>query len=844
MRKLKKILLSSGLLCMLWTLMVLAGMRAEFYPLQFLEYKAYDILTALKQREDSSPVVIVAIDDESVKNIGSWPWPRSYIADMICRLSDYGAHALGICLLYPEKEINPGLQEIHLLREILRSDPDLNKLKGTNKIDGILAVAEKKLDCDTELMSAVRSGVNLILPIDFALGVPEEKADFELSAWIKMNSWKPKRKAEDLQKPFFGFGNPLLCEGKNEELTAAEITTTYEELAGKAAALGHMNFIADRDGVVRKMPLLISYKERSFFSFGLQAAARYLGGSITDLKPIRKGLCIKGVEILTDRYYRLFIDYSNKRKGFARFSFSEVRNGNIPANAFRNKLVLIGITAERLVPLFKTPLKSNMSGVEITANVAENILNGKDCFRPPWAFSVEILFTLYLYLFLAFVIPRVNLRVGVLILGIFLMTWIGVITFLYMVHGYWLKVFTPIIFSGVGLALAGYKKVSGIKRHESMELNKMLALSFQERGMLDMAFEKFIKCPVEDESVKGLIYNLGLDFERKRMLSKALNAYEHILKAGKFKDIKERIKTLKNIGKTAVLEANSFKADATLLLEEGTTKPTLGRYEILKEIGRGAMGTVYLGIDPKINRKVAIKTMRYGDVDAEQLEEVKNRFFLEAEAAGKLSHPKIVTIFDVGEDYDMAYIAMEFIEGTTLEAYCRRENLLSIKRVLKIISSIAEALDYAHSHGVVHRDLKPANIMLLKNDQVKVTDFGIARVMASSKTQTGIILGTPNYMSPEQIAGKKVDGRSDLFSLGVVFYELLAGEKPFHGETMAALMYALSNASYIPLVQAAPKVPVCCVEIVDKLLAKALTRRFSSAANVVEQIRLCLDQLK
>lgn len=843
MKKLKKILLSNGLLCTLLTLMVLAGMHTEFYPLQFFEYKAYDILTALKQRKDNSPVVVVAIDDEAVKNIGSWPWPRSYIADMIRRLSEYGAHTIGICLLYPDREINTGVQEIHQLREILRNDPDLEKLKGMSKIDGILVEAGKKLDCDADLISAVRSAVNLILPIDFTFGPSEESPDSELSAWMKMNSWDPEIKASDSRNKFFSFENSL-CKMKNQGTAVVELTPTYDELAGKAAALGHMNFIADRDGVVRKVPLLISYKGRSFFSFALQTSAKYVGGSVKDLKPINGGLRIKGLEIPTDRNFRMLIDYSPKRNCFESYSFSEVRNGKVSADAFRKKMVLVGVTAPRWAPAYQTPVQSNSPGVELIANVAENILNGKHCLRPGWAFSLEALFTLYLYLFLVFVIPRVNLRIGVLILGIFLATWVGVVLFFYMIHGHWLKVSTPIIFSTAGFILAAYKKVSGKKHYERVELNKMLGLSFQERGVLDMAFEKFMKCPVEDESIKGLFYNLGLDFERKRMFSKALSTYEHILKAGKFKDIKERIKTLKNIAKISVLDANSSEPDATLLLEEGTTKPTLGRYEILKEIGQGAMGTVYLGIDHKINRKVAIKTMKYGKVDIEQLEEVKKRFFLEAEAAGKLSHPKIVTIFDVGEDYDMAYIAMEFINGSTLEACCHKESLLPTKRVLKIVSSIAEALAYAHSQGVVHRDLKPANIMLLENDQVKVTDFGIARVMASSDTQTGIILGTPNYMSPEQMAGKKVDGRSDLFSLGIVFYELLTGEKPFKGESMAALIYAISNASYTPLAETAPKVPACCAEIVDKLLAKSLTRRFNSANKVVEQIQLCLDQLK
>ena len=358
-----------------------------------------------------------------------------------------------------------------------------------------------------------------------------------------------------------------------------------------------------------------------------------------------------------------------------------------------------------------------------------------------------------------------------------------------------------------------------------------------------MAFEKFLKCPIEDQAVQKLMYNLGLDFERKRMTSKALAVYRHILKAGAFKDVKERINKLISIDNTLTLSAAAAKKETSFLLQNGATKPTLGRYEILQELGQGAMGTVYLGKDPSINREVAIKTVTYADIAADELSDVKARFFREAEAAGKLSHPNIVTIYDMGEDYDMAYIAMELLKGNDLTHYCRKGNLLPVKRVLKLVGAVAEALGYAHSQEVVHRDIKPANIILVEDDQVKVADFGIARVMSSSNTQTGIIFGTPNYMSPEQVAGKKVDGRSDLFSLGVVFYELLTGEKPFKGDSMTALLYAVSNTEYVPLIDVAPKTAPCCVEIVEKLLAKGVSKRYQTAAMVIKDIQVCMETL-
>jgi len=293
------------------------------------------------------------------------------------------------------------------------------------------------------------------------------------------------------------------------------------------------------------------------------------------------------------------------------------------------------------------------------------------------------------------------------------------------------------------------------------------------------------------------------------------------------------------------MPAGQKKKETALFLADATTKPTLGRYEIIKELGHGAMGTVYLGKDPSINREVAIKTLSYADVEPQQLNEIKDQFFREAKAAGSLSHPNIVTIYDVGEDHDMAYIAMELLKGKDLTQFCRTENLLTPSRVLAVGASVAEALDYAHQQGVVHRDIKPANIILMENDQIKVADFGIARVMSSStQTQTGVIFGTPNYMSPEQVAGKKVDGRSDLFSLGVVLYEMFSAEKPFKGENITALMYAITHNAYRPLSEVAPQAPACCVKIIDKLLQKGVTRRFKSAGQLVEEIKKCQQELE
>jgi eukaryotic-like serine/threonine-protein kinase len=276
----------------------------------------------------------------------------------------------------------------------------------------------------------------------------------------------------------------------------------------------------------------------------------------------------------------------------------------------------------------------------------------------------------------------------------------------------------------------------------------------------------------------------------------------------------------------------------------GQAPASLGRYKILKELGRGAMGLVYLGKDPTIQRFVAIKTMRLDQIDEpEKLQEVKTRFFREAESAGRLSHPNIVTIYDAGEEKELGYIAMELVEGKSLKEWSRKPNLMPLADLVQILASVADALDYAHQQGVVHRDIKPANIMITKDRLVKVMDFGIAKMASTSKTQTDVVLGTPTYMSPEQIAGKKVDGRSDVFSLGVVLFELLTGQPPFTADNLSALLFAIAHNPHPELQTLRQDLPPMFQEVLNRALQKDLPQRYRRAGEFAQDLRACLHSL-
>lgn len=274
-------------------------------------------------------------------------------------------------------------------------------------------------------------------------------------------------------------------------------------------------------------------------------------------------------------------------------------------------------------------------------------------------------------------------------------------------------------------------------------------------------------------------------------------------------------------------------------------KRMLGSYELGRKLGDGAMGAVYLAHDVINNREVAVKTMVLaGSFDAEQMADIKSRFFREAEIVERLDHPNIVTVFDMGEEDETAYISMEVIKGDDLEPHTKPDNLLPYPVVLNIIACAADALGYAHEKDVVHRDVKPGNIMYDPvSGSVKVMDFGISRITTEAKTQLGVVLGTPYYMSPEQLRGLKIGGASDIFSLGITLYQLLAGKLPFEGKTAMEVMSRIAKEPHVGILTLRPDLPPAVGEIIDHALAKAIDQRFQSGQEMAEAIRLCLASL-
>jgi len=271
----------------------------------------------------------------------------------------------------------------------------------------------------------------------------------------------------------------------------------------------------------------------------------------------------------------------------------------------------------------------------------------------------------------------------------------------------------------------------------------------------------------------------------------------------------------------------------------------LGRYEIVAELGKGAMGVVYRANDPMLNRMVAIKTINTEEAGHEGMAEYEARFYTEAKAAGGLNHPNIIIIYDIGKSGHLVYMAMEYIQGKELREMLGDDKPLPVAQAVDVAAQVAEGLAYAHQHQVVHRDIKPANIMITPEGRAKIADFGIARMRSSeTRTQTGVILGSPKYISPEQVVGKRADHRSDIFSLGVILYECITGSTPFNGEGLSALMYQITNHDPAPPSASNSQVPVMLDYIIAKVLAKGPEARYQSAADFANDLRECKAQIE
>lgn len=791
-----------------------------------LERRFYDFASTSAARQPSDRIAVIAIDDQSIANIGRWPWPRDVHAKLIDQLSVAKAKTIAHTAFFIEPQVDPGLQFIRKIKAAVNAPVDGGA--PNEQIAQLISEAEQTLDTDAKLAASVRAAGNVILPSVYVLGEPQGRPDQPLPPYADRSA---------------------IEENTGYSIQSQRGQQPIEALGSVAAGIGHLNQFPDVDGAVRLEPLLVNFYGKAIPSMALLTAANSLNLTTSDIRlNVGDSVQVGRLRVRTDGAALMLPQFYRPHDGKPAFtvdSFYDVLSGKIPTSKYADKIVIIGATAAGVGVQFPVPGYASLSPAETIAHITSSILSEHYIVQPGWALWASLGVFLLVAGYIVWLLPRLAAGTAAAV------TFGSFVALLLLEFGLlsagatWIQLVFPAFVLVLGhLALTTKRflitEAGKVKAdEESAETNRMMGLALQGQGQLDMAFDRFRRVPMGD-AVMGNLYSLALDFERKRQFNKAESVYEHMaaFDAG-YKDIKAKLSRAKNLSETVILGSGGHPG-GTMLLDGGAVeKPMLGRYQVEKELGKGAMGVVYLGKDPKIGRVVAIKTMALSQEFAgEELTDARERFFREAETAGRLQHQNIVTIFDAGEEHDLAYIAMEFLKGRDLVDYCKGGNLLPVPTVVSIVARVAEALDYAHKQMVVHRDIKPANIMYEReSDTVKVTDFGIARITDSSKTKTGLVLGTPSFMSPEQLAGKKVDGRSDLYSLGVMLFQLLTGVLPFRGDSMAELMYKIANEEAPDVRVIRPELPEALAGIVALMLHKRPELRYQDGAQVAVDLR-------
>lgn len=862
--------------------------------LQPLEQKVYDWGIHFVQRPPNDKVAVIAIDEDSLGQLGEWPWWRLVYAQWVDLVAPQ-SKVIGITLDFSQTQLKfkpepktslvipaPSywLEEVTELKKLLEEIGNTNRgrVSGKQSLKPILAFyrsarlfsnfpetlslftdnlqqATDWLNSDLQLANSFQRAGNIIL------GMPWRKeGNYPPLLMVKAGSEPPLAKGEinqsspPLPKQMLKYrltpvNKPIIPYFNDSKIVKVqELIPPLALLSNSVLGLGY--FTAQPAGDARTLPLIVEFKQNYFPSLSLLLVAKNLSVNLSDLEvQIGRGLKLGNLALTTDRHLQVqpfFYESSKIRVD----SFAKVLTGQIPVDTYRDKIVLLGVTAPPYATMLQTP-RGEMPAVLVLANEVSSLLNQDYLVSSPWSFGLAVGLWGLILAYAGFWLPRLTWRpaleqILILLVGLIAVNW------MLLNQGWTLPTGLPsllLLLPLTQLALSVKRLLiayqDAFRSHpEAVESNRLLGLAFQGQGHLDLAYDKFRLCPPE-ESIMGLLYNLALDYELKRQFRRASAVYRYVQsQQPAFRDVEQRLAQLQILKKSYLRHnhnhSHSHQLENWWLDDEGN-KPMLGRYQLERLLGKGAMGVVYLGRDSKLDRLVAIKTLALSqEFEDQELEDATQRFFREATAAGRLKHPNIVAIYEAGEEQDLAYISMEFFKGGNLSPYTKSENLLPIITVIKIIIVTAEALDYASKQGVVHRDIKPANIMYNPaTEQIKITDFGIACITNSNKTKTGIILGSPSYMSPEQLAGNQVDGRSDLFSLGVMCYQLLTGALPFQADTMASLMFKITHESHHDLTAVRANLPLSLKSVVDTALQKNVTDRFQTGVQFAQALRDC-----
>jgi serine/threonine-protein kinase len=817
-------------------LVVVVGLAAVLRApmLQHLEWQMYDRGLQLAHR--SGVEVSLALVEIDARSLGGQAEDLpTQLARLIHLLNADGARGIGIVL---PLESDPGLPTwfTALGQVVGESQLVVADRASVNRMQRLLSEGERDLDRTGLLVRVMASGGMTYLPFRFGNQLGSLSSPADLPDFLWRHTIAPRA------------GTTVAATaGADWVINPADRAVfPAPRLAGAAVGVGYLDAPPDRDGIVRGLPLVVGHHGRYHAALALLLANSWLEGSPAALsvEPGR-GIYMGTRFIATDTEMRVYPG----RMGDAMTNWWRVRLADLPPTPnglFRGRMVLVGLAPELDVQR-RMATDGPRTELEWQAGLTQRLASLDFYTRPPWAeqgrwvaLAGAALMVLMLPLFPGWLAMGLAWGLGA---GL-----VATLSYLLVFQRLWVALGTPALLLILGGGVVGM--------HHGIAHLRDLAYLADDGDVRPWWAEPGRRLRRQGRQWWDRLR--GNPATPARLIEAAGAAGIPDLPAAQAQPqpILARLRAKRAEGETREMTGVSPSPHPTVKSDPGTQTSksvtggsngsairTLGRYTIENQLGKGAMGAVYRGVDPRINRVVAIKTLNLQqEFEAEELEQVKERFFHEAEVAGRLNHPHIVTIYDVGEDRGLGYIAMELVDGHDMRRYTRKEGLLPINRIMEMAAQIAEALDYAHRNGVVHRDIKPSNIMLDKaGRQVKVADFGIARIGSSGKTRTGTVLGTPPYMSPEQLSGRPLDGRSDLFSLGVVLFELVSGRRPFEGDTVAILMTRIANDPHPDLMVLRGGVPACLRNIIDKALEKDVNKRYPNAGAMRLALLRCIE---
>ena len=809
-------------------------MALSYYPSwQALETASFEVAAPLlPERKIDQPVVLsIAYDDESYSHYGDKLFSNQLLARLVTKLRRDGVHTIALAM---------PLNYLQTLENVATFKNDLSDYP--KKQQNALRRWLSQLDPDQSLKNAISKAGNAVIfaPLVNTTGTQGKTV---LPSFYFLESPAPPTSSfvgNTRGLLYHGHGNPALKPVLPNSLFLAESQALGFDLPVQSVTGNH---------------LLYPEQDKLLPGFALTALNHFNNLSLQDLSILgTSGIKTGSLSLRTGPayYYVPYPNLTTQTPYPQQWSLARYLNGANTKSVFKDKLVVVAMAGSTEFAT-TVPYWNMAMTVEPLRKMLLSMTSGNQIYMPEWFYLGQKLLLIFFATGLYFLVTRCSMRLTLTLLAIFsviiINSWLIVLT----VRSIWLPLALPLTFVLFTQSLLMLQARAHNRLHklatEVIEARSALARSLQSQGQLDQALHELSKCQ-NMPALREPLYQLALDMERRRFFNKAQQVYEKIaLIDANYRDIKQRQESLASV--PAQVGGQRANATATVIgtmvaNSQSLEKPMLGRYRIERELGQGAMGVVYLGVDPKIGRQVAIKTLSLMDeFDIEDLQDVQQRFFREAEAAGRLDHPNIITIYDAGEEHDLAYIAMDYAPGSSLEIYTKQESLLPADTVLTIAAEVAQALDYAHERNVVHRDIKPSNIIFDPQSQsVKVTDFGIAFLSDDSKTKTGLILGSPSYMSPEQVAGKKLDGRSDLYSLGVTIFQLLTGQLPFVGDSLASLMYKITNGK-APRVNSLRKdLNSCTGRVVTKAMQRDPDKRYASGEEMAAALEKCIAQLK